>query len=83
MTSGTERTRRGWRFFAATAIYWLGIALLGVAAIAVFGVLIWGFLSWFEPEQVMAMGIIIGGFAALIGFGLLFNWAEKVLREGN
>lgn len=69
------------KLLAAKTIYWLGIVLLVAALVACFGAIIWGFLSWFSPEQVMAMGIIVGGFAVLIGFGLLFNWAEKVLEE--
>lgn len=69
------------KLLAAKTIYWLGIVLLVVALVACFGAIIWGFLSWFPPEHLIAMAIIVGGFAVLIGFGLLFNWAEKVLEE--
>ncbi len=68
------------KLLAARTIYWLGIALLIAATIGIFGALIWGFLSWFPPEHLMAMGIFVGGFAVLIGFGLLFNWAENYLN---
>lgn len=74
-------TTRGWRFFAAQVIYWLGISLIGAISLGMVGFLVWSFLQMVDMVNLFAIGIIVGGVSVVIGFGALFGWAEKYLEK--
>lgn len=78
--SGTERTTRGWRFFAAQAIYWGTFVLLCLAGLICLGLFIKSIIDLI-PWQVLAMlgGVVVLGF--LVAGGIkLFHWADNYLE---
>ena len=79
--SRSDGTPRGWRFFAAQFIYYLGISLLIASAVGLIGIVVWMFATWIDPVGLMVTGMLFGGFAAVVCFGALWDWATEYLRE--
>jgi hypothetical protein len=64
------------KIMLARAVYVLGIAITIGLALGLVGSVLWvAFL------MIPIMGYIILGFVGLIGFGMLYGWAEKVLEQ--
>ena len=69
------------KLILAKIIYWLGIGLIGAIFIGMVGILAWSFLQAVGMVNLLAIGIIVGGFAIVIGYGALFGWAEKEIQK--
>jgi hypothetical protein len=64
------------KLILAKIIYYVGIvAFVGV------GLGMFGAMLWFTITTIPFFLAILAGFAVLIGFGMLFGWAEGIIKS--